>query len=292
VAAGDELRDGMIGSGDNIGHGTARATIRSVVRTGLGTYRRSFWAIVITAVLVFAPIDLVVTVGTTLAVRFAEGSDVLSAFLWTSGTALSIAGTTLSLVFFSGVVDRIVAVDQKGEEGIPLGEILKRLPTVRLVLAAILSVALTVVGLLLLLIPGFVCMVLFAIVGPVIVIEDLGVWQGLRRSASLTKGHALLVIVTVLVPTTLDEQISSWFEHFAWYAHPWVQLPLDVGSTAVIGGLVGVLEVTLAHALINDRRRQREALTAAFEARVAEPGARGGARGARGGAGGARGGSV
>ena len=237
-----------------------------MVWTGLGTYRRSFWRIVIAAVLVFAPIDLVVTIGTTLAVNFAERSDVLSMFLWTSGTALSVAGTMLSLVFFSGVVDRIVAVDQKGEEGLPLGEILRRLPTLRLVLASVLAAAFTVIGLMLFLVPGFVCMVLFAVVGPVIVIEDLGVWQGLKRSASLTRSHALLVIVTVLIPTTLDEEISSWFEHFAWYAHPWVHLPLDVGSTIIVGGLVGVLEVTLAHALIADLRRRREALAGAHEA--------------------------
>jgi hypothetical protein len=256
----------MINEGTNVAHGTARATIRSVVRTGLGTYRRSFWRIVIAAVLVFAPIDLVVTVGTTLAVNFAERSDVLSMFLWTSGTALSVAGTTLSLVFFSGVVDRIVAEDQKGEEDLPIREMLRRLPTLRLIAASLLAAAFTVVGLLFLLVPGFVCMVLFAIVGPVLVIEDLGVWAALKRSASLTKSHALLVIVTVLIPTTLDEELSSWFEHFAWYAHPWVQLPLDVGSTIVIGGIVGVLEVTLAHALIRDLRRRREELAGAHDA--------------------------
>ena len=45
----------------------------------------------------------------------------LSTFLWTSGTALSVAGSTLSLVFFAGVLDRIVARDQKGEEDLPCG---------------------------------------------------------------------------------------------------------------------------------------------------------------------------
>ncbi len=255
----------MIGTGTNVAHGTARATIRSVVRTGLGTYRRSFWRIVIAAVLVFAPIDLVVTIGTTLAINLAERSDVLGVFLWTSGTALGVAGTTLSLVFFSGVVDRIVAEDQKGEDDIPIREILSRLPTLRLILASLLAAAFTVVGLVLLLVPGFLCMVLFAIVGPVLVIEDLGVWESLKRSASLTRSHALLVIITVLIPTTLDEELSSWFEHFAWYAHPWVQLTLDVGSTIIVGGVIGVLEVTLAHALISDRRSRREAPAGAHD---------------------------
>jgi hypothetical protein len=237
---------------------TAGASILSVVAAGLGTYRRSFWRIVVAAVLVFAPIDLIVTLATNAATEYAERSDVLSVFLWTSGTALGVAGTVLSLVFFAGVIDRIVAVDQKGEEDLPLGDILRGLPTLRLVLASILSAVLTVAGLLLFLLPGFVLMVLFAVVGPVIVIEGLGVWGGLRRSAGLTAPHGLLVIVTVLIPATLDEELSSWLEHLAWYAHPWVQLPLDVGSTIIVGGVVGVLEVTLAHALIADQRRRRE----------------------------------
>jgi hypothetical protein len=61
----------------------------------------------------------------------------------------------------------------------------------------------------------------------------------------------------VLIPTTLDERLSSWLEHFRWYEHPWVALPIDVVSTIIVGGLVGVLEVTLAHALIADQRRRR-----------------------------------
>ena len=245
---------------------TATTTIPSVVLTGLGTYRRSFWRIVLAAVLVFAPIDLVVTLATGMATEYAEQSDVLSVLLWTSGTALGVAGTTLSLVFFAGVMDRIVAVDQRGEEDIPLGEILRGLPTLRLVLASALAAALTVIGLLLFLIPGFVLMILFAVVGPVIVIEGRGVWDGLKRSASLTSRHAFLVIVTVVVPTALDEQLSSWLEHFAWYEHSWVHLPLDVVSTIIVGGLVGVLEVTLAHALIADQRQRREAEAAAIAA--------------------------
>ena len=244
-------------------HTTAKATIRSVVPTGLGTYRRNFVRIVVAAVLVFAPIDLVVTLATAAAKDVAENSDTLSLVLWTSGTAVGIAGTMLSLVFFAGVIDRIVAVDQHGEEDLPLKVILRRLPVWRLLLASSISAALIVAGLILLLIPGFVLMVLFAVVGPVIVIEDLGAWRGLRRSVGLTWRHAFLVIVTVLVPTTLDEELSGWLEHFRWYEHPWVALPLDVGSTIIVGGLVGVLEVTLAHALIADQRRRHAEKAAA-----------------------------
>jgi hypothetical protein len=245
-----------------VAHGTASARIGSVVATALGTYRRSFRRIVVAAVLVFAPIDLVVTLAAGLATDYAERSDVLSMFLWTSGTALSVAGTMLSLVFFAGVVDRIVAVDQKGEQDLPFTETLRGLPTGRLVAASIVTALVTVAGLILFLLPGFAAMVLLAVVGPVIVIEDLGVRRALRRSAALTWRHALLVVVTVLIPATLDEELSSWMERFAWIEHAWVRVPVDVVSTVVVGGLVGVLEVTLAHALIAGHRRRREALAA------------------------------
>jgi hypothetical protein len=266
---------GLTATGTDVAHGTARATIRSVVWTGLGTYRRSFWRIVLAAVVVFAPVDLVVTLATGLATAYAEESDVLGVFFWSSGTALSVAGTMLGLVFFAGVVDRIVGVDQKGEEDLPIAGTLRGLPTGRLIAASFVSAAIVVAGLLLFLVPGLALMVLFAIVGPLIVIEGLGVRRALRRSAQLTWRHALLVIVTVLIPTTLDEEFTSWFERFAWIEHVWVRVPVDVATTVVVGGLVGVLEVTLAHALISKDRGRREALAGAHAtgAKVA-PGAR------------------
>jgi len=215
-------------------------------------------SIVIAAVVVFAPIDLVVTLSTLAARRAAENADALSLAVWLSSTAVSVAGTTLSLVFFAGVIDRIVAVDQHGHDDLPLLHILRRLPTTRLILASALATALILLGLLLLVVPGFILMVLFAIVGPLIVIEDLRVWTGLRRSAALVWPHFFLAFAVVLVPTMLEEEWTSWLERFVLYDNPIAHLAIDVASTIFVGGLIGVVEVTLAHALIADRRRRRE----------------------------------
>ena len=92
---------------------------------------------------------------------------------------------------------------------------------------------------------------------------DLGVRRGLRRSAGLTLPHSLLVVVAVLISISLDEELISWLEHFAWHAHPWLQPPLDGVSTIVVGGLVGGLEATPAPALIAAQRQRQEALAAA-----------------------------
>jgi hypothetical protein len=238
--------------------GAAPATIRGVVVAGLGTYRRRFGLIVVAALVVFAPIDLVVTLATEAAKDVAERADVLSTVVWVSGTAVSVAGTTLSLIFFAGVIDRIVAVDQYGERAAPLRDILHKLPTWRLLLAGTLATTLVLAGLVLLLVPGLIVMVLFCVIGPLIVIEDLRVWASVRRSARLVWPHFFLATVVVLVPTMLEEELTSSLEAVRWFENPFVHLSLDVASTIFVGGLIGVLEVTLAHALIADARRRRE----------------------------------
>ena len=237
----------------------ARATIRSVVVAGLGTYRRRFGRVVVAALAVFAPIDLVVTLATEAAKDAAEKADALHVVVWLGSTSVSVAGTTLSLILFAGVIDRIVAVDQQGDDDAPLLTILRGLPTMRLILAGTLATALILAGLILLLVPGFMLMVLFCIVGPIVVIEDQRVWASLRRSARLVWPHFWLTTVVVLVPTMLEEELTASLERFSWYESPLVHLSVDVASTIFVGGLIGVLEVTLAHALIADYRRRTEA---------------------------------
>jgi hypothetical protein len=168
------------------------------------------------------------------------------------------AGTMLSLVFFAGVIDRIVAVDQHGQDERPLVETLRRLPAVRLILVSLLAGALVIAGFILLVVPGLVLMVLLGIVGPVVVIEKLGVWRSLGRSIRLVWPHFWLVLVLVVVPTLAEESLTSWFERFHSYERPLVHFTVDVIVTLLVGGLVGVLEVTAAHALIADERRRAE----------------------------------
>ncbi len=63
----------------------------------------------------------------------------------------------------------------------------------------------------------------------------------------------------IVVPTFAEESLTSWMERFVWYERVLVRLPVDIVVTLLVGGVIGVLEVTLAHALIADQRRRREA---------------------------------
>ena len=152
---------------------------------------------------VFAPIDLVVTLATGAATDVAEKSDVLSKIVWTGGTALGVAGTALSLVFFAGVIDRIVAVDQKGEDDLPIrASPPTTSPRCAWSLAAVLTAVFTDRR------PDPLprarassCMVLFCVVGPIVVIEGAErLAAAFERSAALVGPHFFLALVTVIDP--------------------------------------------------------------------------------------------
>ncbi len=138
---------------------------------------------------------------------------------------MSVAGTTLSLILFAGVIDRIVAVDQQGDDDVPALTIVHGIPTMRLILAGALATALILAGLVLLLVPGFILMVLFCLVGPLIVIEDQRAVASLRRSARLVRPHFFLALTVVLIPTLLEDGLTSWMEGLSWYEHAFVRLP-------------------------------------------------------------------
>ena len=78
IMGGRRATSGAHGAGDHPERRRDRARAPTAARSGASS---------LAAVLVFAPIDLVVTLATGVATDVAENSDVLSALLWTSGTA-------------------------------------------------------------------------------------------------------------------------------------------------------------------------------------------------------------
>lgn len=247
-----------------------RIRLVDVVGGALGTYYRRFWHVVVAAVVIMAPLDLVVTLLQDV-VRQPEGDSLPAWAVRIATGAGNVVAATLGTTFFAGVLDRIVAVDQRGEQEAPLLTVLRQVPVVRLILADLASVGLIVLGMVAFVIPGLVVAVLLGVVGPVIVIEGLGVWPALKRSAQLVWPHMLLAFLLVFVPTALEESLVDWMES-AVHGHALLFLIVDVAVTAVVGSFVGMLEITLAHGLIADRRWRRER-TDSMEAADARPAA-------------------
>lgn len=113
------------------------------------------------------------------------------------------AGAWLRVIvgyLITGVVVYTVFQSLKGESVSVMDSVTKvssRLPSI--VLAAISVSIMVLVGLLLLCVPGIILSLIFAVVVPVIVVEKLGVIDGLKRSHELTNGHKVNIFLTYLV---------------------------------------------------------------------------------------------
>jgi hypothetical protein len=239
-------------------HGPSDPTIRSVVTTALGTYRRHVGSIVLAGVLIFVPVDLLLIPIRSLVERFAEARDAAGLLVLSASAAAGIVASLIGITIFAGVIGVLAAAGQEGT-ATPILVGLLRHPMVRLVLAGVLVGVLVLAGAIAFFVPGLVLLVLLSIVGPLIALERIGIGTALVRSARLVSRHLLLVVVTVTIPLMLEGQPARLLERYSGLEAPWATVSLDVLTSVFLGGLVGVLEVTLAHALLAEERRRRAA---------------------------------
>ena len=261
AAGGDAgARDGAA-----VGGGPPRLSPAGVVATALGTYRRCFWRVAVAALLIMVPVDAAVSLLES-AVDIPQGESALALGARIAVIVADAAAATIGTTFFAGMLDRVVAVDQHGHQDAPLLTVLREVPVARLILADLAAVGLIVLGTVAFVVPGVILAVLLAVVGPVLVIEDLGVWPSLRRSMQLVRPHALLTFFFVLLPSGAEEWVVSRAEH-AVHGNTVLWLIADVVTTAVVGSFVGILEITLAHGLIADHARRLARKTATARGR-------------------------
>jgi hypothetical protein len=124
--------------------------------------------------------------------------------------ALSIGGTVsvqvISLfgtVLLSGLLCKLVGGDKHGGEPVTLGNLVRTLPWLKLIVADVLFVLIVAAGLVLLVIPGLICMNLFSMVGPAAEIERRRPFSGLRRSYRLVRPQFWPVALLVSLPQSL-----------------------------------------------------------------------------------------
>ncbi len=117
---------------------------------------------------------------------------------------LILIATLASLVagtLYQGMVVRLVEDVQDGRRDWSAGELLKSVAPVivPLILAGILVGLMFVIGLILIIVPGLLVLTFFAVTGPAIVVERLGMIEGLKRSRQLVRGHGWQVFGVVIV---------------------------------------------------------------------------------------------
>lgn len=166
---------------------------------------RTYWSwapsLLLLAVVVFLPLGLIDALSTSLdvdAIDFDSGLEIAALVAAISAlTATSLIGE----VFYSGAI-AISLTRPEDEEPPSLREVARRVDYGRLIAVDLAYVAIVVVGMLLLFVPGVAAFVFLGLAGPVVEIERRSVRGALVRSWQLVRGR-FWTVFAVFVPIEL-----------------------------------------------------------------------------------------
>jgi len=165
----------------------------------------------IAGLLVFIPLGLVDVLDDHLQEPFSEiGDDITDGqlgVLAAAGTAHAIVAL-LGDVLYTGIVASVVVAVREGKHR-SLWSIARQLPYLRLAAADLLLAVGTAVGIVLLIVPGLLVLGWFALIAPVIELEDRKLFDGFRRSRELVKGNTIRILILVVPLLILDDLIAS-----------------------------------------------------------------------------------
>jgi len=123
-----------------------------VIRTALRTYREQFWRVAGTAFVIFGVVAAIDVLAAVLVADDHVSRPVGAALTSATAAALAMAG----VVFYAGVLDKIVGAHLHGHPDVPLRQMRRVLPLRRLLVADIVLAAALLVGSAFGVIPGVV----------------------------------------------------------------------------------------------------------------------------------------
>lgn len=230
--------------GHRLGQGPL--TLSRVVRDAAAMFRQSHRRVAGIALVLFALPALLAP----LAERTIEGADGQLSFLPVSfvvvAVAVSVVLRLIGPVAFSGFLDEAVAREYMHGEHRPMGDVLRSLPWLRLLVADLVVTAGTAIGLLLFIIPGLVYYACFGLVGPVLVHERLTVHRAFGRTLRLSRTALVPIVVLVLVPFTFEQVIHEILYRTVHDSGLGIQVLVEWLVAVLVGATVGLLEVALA----------------------------------------------
>jgi hypothetical protein len=181
-------------------------SVRGVVRDIATVYRRYWYFLVPTAIVVLLPQSLVDGLLDGLnveGIRSARDVAILAAVPLTVGVNL------LGQAVYAGLAAAAVVEWRAGRPLPRIGTLARSLPLGRLILLDLVLSVGAAIGFVLLVIPGLVFLAYFSISPPLVKFEHLTTRDSLRRSAELVRGSFWRVLLIVVGITVLTEIVVS-----------------------------------------------------------------------------------
>jgi hypothetical protein len=204
--------------------GARQFTIGNAISASLEVFGRHLVAFSVIPAIMLVPLFLlVIVVAVIVGVSAAGGASLANAH-----GGLLVAFIPIFLVYFACVIMGVAAIaygtiqDMRGQK-VGIGACLARgfSSLIPLVLAAFTVGLLDILGTILFVVPGLMIWTALSIVAPAIVVEKLGVGDGLRRSRELTRGRrwsvfgvlflsaVCLVVLNLLVSNVIGPMLGA-----------------------------------------------------------------------------------
>ena len=179
-------------------------TIGAVIGEAWGLYTRFFGRFFLLGLVVFAALNLVYALLVEAVSSDAEGAAVALGIV---GFAIAVIGTT----WLQGAFVYAVRDARDGSFDATLGDVFARVShaVFPLLVAGLLAGLGIALGFVLLVVPGLFLLTIWAVIGPVIVVEGTSALDSFGRSRALVRGYGWTVLAIVLVMGLLSAIASG-----------------------------------------------------------------------------------
>jgi hypothetical protein len=192
----------------------ARPGLGEVAGRVLRVCRGRWPALLVAGLIVFIPLSLIDVL--TDGAGEIEDTDLGSLAAGLVAIAATGLASMIGEAIYAGMVAGVVVADREGSRR-PVGETLRHLPYGRLLAVDLLAAVAIALGMLALIVPGFVFLAWFALVAPAVEIESLGVKASFQRSRELVRGHAWFVLGLLVPILIVQDALSGAAQSASWW---------------------------------------------------------------------------
>lgn len=218
---------------------------------------RVYWSwaphLLLLAAIVFLPIGLVSALATEVDLNSINVDSAIKAAALVGAIGAITATSLLGEVFYSGAI-AIGLTHPEHEERPPMLAMARRINFLRLIVIDIVYVALVLLGLAALVVPGVLVFIYLSLAGPVVEIEERTIRQAFRRSLSLVRGNFWFVLFVLAPIEIAGDVVGEYLGHLIHdlFADSFVGTWLaETVSSSVLSPLFAVAVVLLTLDLIH-----------------------------------------
>ncbi len=212
--------------------------------------RRHFTRVAVVALILFLPPPTLEHLLEGLRMSMEADTRLIGAVGFVLGLLLATLFRLFGPVVYAGYLDEAVGREYYRGHTTRLREVLRELPWVRLLLADVIVVIGTAVGLALFVVPGIAFVTLFGLVGPVIVQEHHGIAEGLRRTYRISRPAWRMIVTIVVIPLAIEHAVAELLYQGLVGGALLPKLVVEWTLAVTLGAMVGLIEVALASELM------------------------------------------